>query len=339
MTAVTDSARMVADAFGLARPTGPFTEWAHTSHRTWSLQTADGRVLVKQVDCAGWREQFARAMEFEGRARAAGIDLPRPVPPVRPAFGYVTEVSGFGMLRAYEWVPGRAPTAEDDLAEWLGTTLATLHRVHPLPAAEPEVYGLHDRARWQRWRDEGARRGRPWAPLLAHRLPLLLAESERIRQGFEAAGGYVLTHRDVEPWNVLVTDDGAPVLVDWDTAGPDCAGLEAGHTAYAFAALGRQVPDPVVGRRILAAYARHGGRLPAADALLLRRAGMMLSRLAERLNVSVGWQESGPWDVAELDRTACARLERLPAFLAHLDDWARKLDDRPIRAGEGGDSR
>ncbi|MFI7601458.1 phosphotransferase [Actinoplanes sp. NPDC049681] len=35
-----------------------------------------------------------------------------------------------------------------------------------------------------------------------------------------AAGDYVSTHRDVEPWNVLMTGSG-PALVDWDTAGPE----------------------------------------------------------------------------------------------------------------------
>lgn len=37
---------MVAEAFGLARPAGPLQPWAHSTFPTWTLDTADGRVLV-----------------------------------------------------------------------------------------------------------------------------------------------------------------------------------------------------------------------------------------------------------------------------------------------------
>ena len=116
-----------------------------------------------------------------------------------------------------------------------------------------------------------------------------------------------MTHRDVEPWNVLITSAG-PVLVDWDAAGPDSAGLVAAHAAYAFPGRGRT----------LAAYVAHGGRLPRPGDLFARRAGLMLSRLAWRVGVTLGNADPGSFEIAALDRTAGDRLRDLPAFVAEL---------------------
>jgi Ser/Thr protein kinase RdoA (MazF antagonist) len=321
---MTSPADLVARAFGLGRPAGQLVEWSHSTSRTWMLDTADGRVLVKQVTCDGWRDQFERAMVFEELARSSGISMPRPIAPTSPAFGCVTDVPGLGLLRAYEWVGGRALIAGDDVADWLGATLAALHRIQALAHAEPQVYGLHDRAQWQRWLDEGTAQGRVWAPMLARRLPEILDTIAWIGEAFRVTGGYVMTHRDVEPWNVILTGQG-PVLVDWDTAGPDSAGLETAHAAIAFASHGRHTPDPQVARAIAAAYTRHGGRLPMVRDALARRAGMRLNRLAERLQTSIGRQPAGPRDIDDLDATSYLRLEQWPAFLADLANWSRWL--------------
>ncbi len=85
------------------------------------------------------------------------------MPPVRPAFGHAADLGPDGLVRAYEWVDGRALADTDDVAAWLGGTLARLHR---LAGAEdggvpPEWYRLDD-DRWAGWLAAGERRGKPW---------------------------------------------------------------------------------------------------------------------------------------------------------------------------------
>ncbi|GAA3511779.1 aminoglycoside phosphotransferase family protein [Actinocatenispora rupis] len=321
-----EAAPAVAAAFGLGRPTGPLVPVVYTSQPTWRLDTTAGRVFVKRVDHTGWRDELAAAMDLERRARAAGIALPRPVPPVTPTFGYVTDVAGWGTARAYEWVDGRAATADDDLAGWLGSTLARLHavaRCTTVPA--PYWYGLHDEREWRGWLTAGHDRGLPWAPALRRHLPHLLHASVRIRAAFRDAADHVLTHRDVEPWNVLVTPSG-PLLVDWDTAGPDSAGLELAHAAYDLARHQRTTPDATTFHAVLAAYREAGGGpVPTGRDALARRLGLHLGRIAERLRSSLGQQPPGSTDPAAAATRATEQLARLPSFTATLTAWASRI--------------
>jgi hypothetical protein len=316
---------LIADAFALGRPTSDLVAYSYSSLPTWTLDTVSGRVLVKRVSCDGWRDELDRAMGFEQRAMDVGIDMPRPIRPVAPVFGYVASVEGLGQVRAYEWIEGRPLAGTDDVAEWLGATLARLHGIAALGRAEPQWYGLHSEQQWRAWLMSGLEQRCSWAPILRRRLADVLTATAWIGHAFQSAGDYVMTHRDVEPWNVLMTP-GGPVLVDWDTAGPDSAGLEAAQAAVVFAGRGRAEPDADAVRRTLVSYEHHGGR-PARHGrdALARRAGLRLNRLSERLRISLGQQEPGSASRAHAEARAGEQLEELPAFLDNLARWSRLL--------------
>ncbi|MFC7484890.1 aminoglycoside phosphotransferase family protein [Luedemannella flava] len=305
----------VAEAFGLGRPVRAMTAHTHRSSPTWVLDTVDGRVLVKQVEVAGREAEVIRAARFEARVGAGGVDVPRPVPPAGEAVGYATYVAGFGWARAYEWLDGRDLRDDDEVAGWLGATLAAVHAVEPVDAPERVAYGIHPAERWHAWLAAGERLARPWAPTLRAGLPAILDISAWVAAALDRAGDYVLTHRDVEPWNVMITSSG-PVLFDWDPAGPDSAGLEACHAAFAFAT--RAGHDWAALRATLTAYAAAGGVVPADPDLLARRVGMRINRLAWRLSMSTGAQPLGPNDLATVDARAREQVEQLPGFAADL---------------------
>ncbi|GIF77799.1 phosphotransferase enzyme family protein [Asanoa siamensis] len=298
----------VCAAFDLPPRGATLVPHAYSSQRTWRLTAGGDRFLVKEVPAG----LSAAAMAFEREAAAAGIPVPRQVAPVRPAVGCAAALPDGTLVRVSQWLDGRPASTDDDLGEWLGATLARLHTLRPLAAAEPVVYGIHPPERWADWLAAGERQGRPWAGVLAGRLPGVEAATAWVGAAFARAGDYVVTHRDVEPWNVLVTPAG-PVIVDWDAAGPDSAGLVAAHAAYAFGGGPGARTD-----RALAAYTAHGGRLPPPDDRFARRAGLMLSRLAERLLRTLGRIDPGPYAIEELDRTAADRLRDLPSFVADL---------------------
>jgi hypothetical protein len=125
----------------------------------------------------------------------------------------------------------------------------------------------------------------------------------------------------VEPWNVLITGAG-PVLVDWDGAGPDSAGLELAHAAVEFAGSGRPAPDADAVRRTVRAYAEHGGMVPTGPDVLVRRVGLLLGRLAGRLRMSLGEEPAGPHDPAAVEARIGERLAGLHAFTERIAGYA-----------------
>ncbi|MEQ4208994.1 aminoglycoside phosphotransferase family protein [Actinopolymorpha sp. B9G3] len=323
------SAAMIAQAFGLGRPIESLVPHHHGNHETWALATMAGRFLVKRLWVGPdpeWRPDLDRAMAFEVRACDAGIDAPRPIEPRSPAFGCATRVHGFGVFRAYEWIDHRPVDKDDDLGEWLGATLARLHQLEPLDATpEPQSYGLFPAVRWHAWLADGEAQGRLWAPALRKHLADILDASRWIGEAFAEAGGYVVTHRAVEPWNVLISERG-PVLIDWDTSGPDSAPLEAAHALLDFAAFGRSAPDAAMVRRALSAYTAEGGAAPGTGrAVIARRVGLRLTRLAERLEVTLGLVDHRSIEPMQADVRAREQIEELPDLVMRLTGWSTLL--------------
>jgi len=176
----------------------------------------------------------------------------------------------------------------------------------------------------------GTSAGRIWAPALNDNLALILYLSDHVVDVFASTGPYVQTHRDIEPWNVLMTpiDTGwRPTLVDWDVAGPDSAPLEAAHVLTTFARNGRDEPAPDRIRRAAAQYVQAGGqRLSVNPDLLARTIGMRLARIAARINVSLG-ATSPSVDPATADVQVSERIANLPTVVAAATAWAARYED------------
>ena len=241
----------MAAAFGLGQPVGaraagPATRsGASVEH----LHQAPAACWLKRFwadDELPWRDQLRLAMQH----RAEGLSRPASPPRRRfarhgPVFGSVARIDGHGLFRAFPFIEHRPLADTDDVAEWIGRTLALTHRLQRLdlrPAPNywycqfPPVEGQQ----WSRWLREGEATGAGWAPALRAHLDLVLQQASRVEGTFNASPPYALTHRDVEPWNVLMASDG-PVLIDWDTTGPESLPLEAAVYVFTkFALRGRR---------------------------------------------------------------------------------------------------
>jgi hypothetical protein len=72
----------------------------------------------------------------------------------------------------------------------------------------------------------------------------------------------VLTHRDIQPWNLLARD-GRPVLLDWELSGMLDLSGELGSTALSLAkGPGFDDIEPAIFRAVLDGYVAAGGSLP-----------------------------------------------------------------------------
>jgi Ser/Thr protein kinase RdoA (MazF antagonist) len=330
---VNELTELVAAAFDIGRPTGPMTPVRHVSQETWRLNTTSGSALVKrfwQGPEVPWQPSLERSMAIEQNALAAGIDTPTPLPPLKPQFGSAAHIDGHGVFRAYPYIEHRPLQPDDDIMDWVGSTTARIHQLEPPLTNIPEPSWWYNQfpatppEQWREWLALGA--GQPWIASLADNLPLILAQSARVTDTFRNAGPYVWTHRDFEPWNVLMTPTGdgwRPVLIDWDVAGSDSAPLETAHILLSFARNGGSEPDSDRVRTGLRSYVGAGGLAPAIGPdLLVRQLGMRLSRISDHIRASL--------DEDNRDRAAKARdgIGAFAELTASFTSWACLFADR-----------
>jgi Ser/Thr protein kinase RdoA (MazF antagonist) len=324
---VTDiSADAVAEAFALERPIGPLVVMRQRGQViAWRIETGSGPVLVKRFWAEPdlpWRDQLELALEVEQLAVRTEIDTPAPIDPVHPEFGTVARIDGLGFFRAFPFVEHRPLADADDIAEWVGGTLARTHQLRRLefPPQPNWWYCQHPPVapqQWRVWLESGEAQGNSWAPALRTHHDLIVSLATQVVETFVASPPHVLSHRDVEPWNVLIPlDDQPPMLIDWDAAGPESAPLEAAYVFTVFARRGHDDPDLEQVQRAHAAYVAAGGQpLGARPRILDRLIGIELAKLASAIGRF--------FDAPEADDRTRDRLDQLPTTVANIRRWEK----------------
>lgn len=323
------TAQAAADAFGLERPTGALVPVQYSDHQTWRLSTRAGSYLVKRLSDPTSHATIRRAMALEQAAIRAGIPTATPVRPIHPDApdSLATTVDGIGCLRVYDWLPHRKLEPHDDISDWLGDVLARLHSLEPIrPPAEPRWpdLGAWPEQQWLQWIERAGQQGKPWTAVARLRMPDIRRLTAAVQDTYAGPPDQVLTHGDLETHNVIQTEKG-PVLIDWETVWPYSAALQAGRVALAF---GDAEPERM--RKILDAYARHGGSTKwPGERLLLSTASHEIASIAERIQAVLGKRPVPRWlDLETADRRIGDQLDELPAKLERLTGLAKLLSDQ-----------
>jgi aminoglycoside phosphotransferase (APT) family kinase protein len=186
---------------------------------------------------------------FERAAFAAGIPMPEPI-------------SADQNTLVHRWVEGEkmpeAPVSPAYAFE-IGEILA---RIHALDVAWTHVSIEDPTPRdWPELAERATATGQPWAGELASQVETFLAIGHFV-DTCERPGPVVLTHRDIQPWNLLARE-GRPVVLDWELSGMLDLSGELGSTALSLAK-GPGLDDivPAVFRSVLDGYVAGGGALP-----------------------------------------------------------------------------
>ena len=223
------------------------------ANRMYRLDTDQGSFAVKELNLDDRRSIFhvEDVFRFERAAFAVGIPMPEPI-------------SASHQLLVHRWVEGEklpeAPVSEAYGFE-IGEILARIHAL--------EVEWSHRSTEepaprdWPELAERAAATGQPWAEELVSQVETFLAIAQFV-DTCERPGPVVLTHRDIQPWNLLARD-GRPVVLDWELSGMlDLAG-ELGSTALSLAkGPGFDDIEPIIFRSVLDGYVAGGGALPPA---------------------------------------------------------------------------
>jgi Ser/Thr protein kinase RdoA (MazF antagonist) len=232
------AALFLISSFGLPYASGRLVSAARGSMgQIWRLELSepahagvdDGRLMIKQffwgasddAECAARTEaELCRAAAADGLTVSSG----HPTPDGRYLLRLPDQLGG-AVVRAYDWVEGRDLTRSDvGRADYLGTTLGTLHRLRLPATTEPDPYFTTppNKDNW----DELVE-----ITKVAHaRIPdLAAALSDRIGRlrslsalvDTDPQTDLITSHRDVKPGNVLFDPrTNVKTLVDWDETGP-----------------------------------------------------------------------------------------------------------------------
>lgn len=221
------------------------------ANRMYRLDTDQGSFAVKQLNLVDrrWSYHLEDVFRFEQAAFAAGIAMPEPI-----AASHETLV--------HRWVEGeKVPEAPVSVAYGfeVGEILARIHALDvdwTRPSTEDPTP-----PDWSELAERAAVTGQPWADELAAHVETLLAIAHFV-DTCDRPSPIVLTHKDIQPWNLL-SRDGRPVVLDWELTGMLDLSGELGSTALSLAkGPGFDTIEPTSFRAVLDGYVAGGGTLP-----------------------------------------------------------------------------
>ena len=222
------------------------------ANRMYRLDTDHGTFAVKELNLLDrrWAYHVEDVFRFERAAFAAGIPMPEPI-------------AADDHTLVHRWVEGDTVPEEpvtEAYAFEIGEILARLHTLDvEWWTREPtEEQVVRD---WPELAERAVATRQPWAEELSAQVETLLKIAEFVAD-CERPGPVVLTHQDVQPWNLLARD-GRPVVLDWELSGMLDLSGELGSTALSLAkGPGLDRIEPAVFRSVLDGYTAGGGRLP-----------------------------------------------------------------------------
>jgi aminoglycoside phosphotransferase (APT) family kinase protein len=221
------------------------------ANRMYRLDTDQGSFAVKELNLVDrrWSHRVDDVYEFERAAFAAGIPMPEPI-------------SASPQTLVHRWVEGEKLPEAPVPAAYAFEIGEILARIHALDVEWTHMSIEDPTPRdWPELAERAAATGQPWADELTAHVETFLAIAHFV-DTCERPGPVVLTHKDIQPWNLLARD-GRPVVLDWELSGMlDLAG-ELGSTALSLAkGRGLDHIEPAIFRSVLDGYVAGGGRLP-----------------------------------------------------------------------------
>lgn len=221
------------------------------ANRMYRLDTDQGSFAVKELNLLDrrWTYRAEDVFRFERAAFAEGIPMPEPI-------------SASHHTLVHRWVEGEkmpeAPVTPAYAFE-IGEILA---RIHALDVAWTNVSIEDPTSRdWPELAERATATGQPWAEEFTSQVETFLAIAHFV-DTCERPGPVVLTHKDIQPWNLL-SQEGRPVVLDWELSGMLDVSSELGSTALSLAkGPGFDDIQPAIFRSVLDGYVAGGAALP-----------------------------------------------------------------------------
>ena len=203
-------------------------------HESWRLQTTTGSYVLKRLNPDIMRRPEARNnfKLSEDVAMQASLYL-EALPARRVNDQAVQTIDGSDYL-LFDWVDGKTLSTEQIRpihARHIGVQLGRLHSLSMATTGFSKPNTSSVPIDWNGYLEEGKRRQSEWLYILMdeqeqlQRIERLAQEAQK-----QLPVDWIVSHRDLDPKNVLWTMNG-PVLIDWESAGLIHRAVDAFETA------------------------------------------------------------------------------------------------------------
>ena len=191
-------------------------------HETWRLQTTTGTYVLKRLNPDIMRRPEARNNFKMSEDVAMQASLYLAALPARRVNNQAVQTIDGSEYLLFDWVDGKTLSAEQirpTHARQIGVQLGRLHghSVSTSGFSQPDTSSMP--IDWNGYLEEGKRQQSEW-------LYILIEEQKRLQRlerlakeaKLQLPADWIVSHRDLDPKNVLWTTNG-PVLIDWESAG------------------------------------------------------------------------------------------------------------------------
>lgn len=191
-------------------------------HESWRLQTTTGFYVLKRLNPEIMRRSKARnnfKMSEDVAMQASLYLAALPARRVNDQAVQMIEGSDYLLL---DWVDGKTLSADQirpTHARQIGVQLGRLHGLSVATTGFSQQDTSSMPIDWNGYIEEGKRQQSDWLQLLVEEQEQLQRlERLALEAKLQLPEDWIVSHRDLDPKNVLWTTNG-PVLIDWESAG------------------------------------------------------------------------------------------------------------------------
>ncbi len=259
---------LICENFHLGQLLKPPRPIAKYLHQVWHITTTQGEFAVKFFNNAvrslqknlllghNQTQQIAATLKEQGIATAVALQADK------NSAEYCLTIDQ-QCIMVFPWLPGSSINGAALTviqAKTIGHLLAKIHGLH-LSAAlnSPPLWGVYSADKWQHMLAQIKYAQITELTFLSDRLAHLIHWSNLAQQALSVLNqDLVLSHRDLDPKNVLWQNAVEPVLIDWEYAGPINPQLERLIVAYNWSGITTGRPNKELFQAVLAGYSEGG---------------------------------------------------------------------------------
>ncbi|GCE12341.1 phosphotransferase [Tengunoibacter tsumagoiensis] len=302
-------------------------------HCVWHLRTEQGEFAAKELNTAilrqpGLADDYRRAEQVAEAMAAHGI----PAVATHSYQGELLQTIDEKTFLLSTWIPGELlppGPVEPARARLIGSILAQMHAL-PLPYTELDTLSWPHFSEevWDMLTFQGSDLGLSWANPVRALLPQLLTWDKLSQEAAERLNQrLVVSHRHLDPSNVIWCDASTPKIVDWESAGPINPTMELSGVALSWSGYTVGQPQEEVFSAVLEGYLRAGGQihdngLDALHGLLGSGLGWLLFHMRRSLGESIENEDEQQQGEAAAKQT----LILLRSLAEHAEIWAQWVE-------------